>query len=46
MKQAISPLEDKPFIQEALARGIVNHAALAESLIPGIERELKKEVKF
>jgi len=39
-------IEQKPFLQEALSRGIVNHAALAEELKPEIEKELKKEVKF
>ncbi len=39
-------IEDKPFIQEALTKGILNHAALAEQLTPEIERELKKQVKF
>lgn len=37
---------EKPFLQEALSRGIVNNAALAEELIPSIEKELKKKVKF
>lgn len=39
-------IEQKPFLQEALSRGIVNNAALAEQLIPQIEKELKKKVKF
>jgi len=39
-------VSEKPFLQEALARGIVNNSALAEELIPEIERELKKKVKF
>lgn len=39
-------IEQKPFLQEALSRGIVNNAALAEELKPQIEKELKKEVKF
>lgn len=39
-------IEQKPFLQETLARGIVNNAALAEELRPEIEKELKKKVKF
>jgi aspartokinase len=39
-------VNDHPFIEEALARGIINNAALAEEMIPEIERELKKKVKF
>jgi aspartokinase len=39
-------MEERPFIQEALSRGIINHAALAEELIPQIEKELKQKVKF
>lgn len=39
-------LEQKPFIQEALGRGIINNSALAEQLIPDIEKELKQKVKF
>ncbi len=39
-------IEQKPFLQEALSRGIVNNAALAEELRPQIEKELKKKVKF
>lgn len=35
-----------PFIQEALHKGIINHAALAELLLPEIEKELKEPVKF
>ncbi|MBS3147267.1 hypothetical protein J4219_00110 [Candidatus Woesearchaeota archaeon] len=39
-------IERKPFLQEALSRGIVNNAALAEQLIPELEKELRKKVKF
>ena len=39
-------IEQKPFLQESLSRGIVNNAALAEELRPQIEKELKKKVKF
>lgn len=38
-------LSDKPFVQEALARGIVNYAALAESLEDRIMRIVRKPVK-
>jgi aspartokinase len=38
-------IKDKPFIEEALARGIINYAALAEELRPGISSELGKKVK-
>lgn len=38
-------LSDKPFVQEALARGIVNYAALAESLEDRIVRIVRKPVK-
>lgn len=39
-------IEQKPFLQEGLSRGIINNAALAEELRPELERELKKKVKF
>jgi aspartokinase len=39
-------INERPFIEEALARGIINNAALAEEMTPEIERELKKKVKF
>jgi aspartokinase len=39
-------IEKKPFLEEALLEGIVNNAALAEKIIPEIEKELKKKVKF
>ena len=38
-------VERKPFLQEFLRKGIVNYGALAEDLLPDIERELKKKVK-
>ena len=41
-----SIIAKKPFIQEALSRGILNNAALAEELTPIIEKELGKKVKF
>jgi len=37
-------IAQKPFLQEALSKGIVNNAALAEELLPEIEKELKKRV--
>lgn len=39
-------IAEKPFIQEGLSRGIINHAALAEELTPQIEKELRHKVKF
>lgn len=39
-------IEKRPFLEEALADGIINNAALAEKMIPEIEKELKKDVKF
>ena len=39
-------INEKPFLQEALSHGIINNAALAYNLIPEIEKELKKKVKF
>lgn len=39
-------IEKKPFLEEALAEGIINNAALAEKMIPELEKELKKKVKF
>lgn len=38
-------VEKKPFLEEALAKGIINYAALAEILQPDIEKELKIKVK-
>jgi len=39
-------IDEHPFIQESLSRGIINHAALANELIPIVNKELKKEIKF
>ena len=38
-------IEENPFIQEALSRGIINYAALAEEIKPRIELEMKQTVK-
>ncbi|MCX6708050.1 MAG: hypothetical protein NTW67_00165 [Candidatus Woesearchaeota archaeon] len=38
-------VEKKPFLEEALAKGIINYAALAETIQPEIEKELKIKVK-
>lgn len=38
-------VEKKPFLEEALNRGIINYGALADVLLPEIEKELKKKVK-
>ena len=40
-----SLVEKTPFLEEALSKGLINYAALAESLQPDIEKELKKQVK-
>lgn len=34
-----------PFLEEALGRGVINYAALAEEMKPDMEKALKKEVK-
>src|SRR3989338_3321325 len=38
-------VKDKPFLQEAMGRGIISFGNLAEEMKPGIEEELSKEVK-
>ncbi len=38
-------MERKPFLQECLARGLINVFALAEHISPEVEIELKKKVK-
>ena len=38
-------IEKKPFLEDALAKGIINYVALAENLKPEIEKELKKKIK-
>ncbi|MBI2547775.1 hypothetical protein HYW21_00325 [Candidatus Woesearchaeota archaeon] len=38
-------IEQRPFLQECLRRGIVNRYALAEHLQPEVEAELKQKVK-
>jgi len=37
---------EKPFLHEALRRGIINHAALSEDLMPSIQKELGMKIKF
>ena len=39
-------IERKPFLQEALIRGIVNVAALAEEITSEVEQEMGQKVKF
>jgi hypothetical protein len=39
-------INEKPFLQEALFKGIVNNAALADELLPSIEKDLNRKVKF
>jgi len=38
-------IEKKPFIEEAMSKGLINYGALADLIKPEIEVELKKEVK-
>ena len=33
-------ISEKPFLQDALYRGIINYRALADDLVPKIEKEL------
>ncbi len=37
---------NRPFLHEALIRGVINNAALAEELKPQVEKEMRKKVKF
>lgn len=39
-------IQGKPFLQEALIRGIVNVAALAEEITSEVEQEMGQKVKF
>ena len=39
-------IEKQPFVIDALSKGLINHAALADSMIPELEEKLKKKVKF
>lgn len=38
-------VQEHPFIQEAMARGVISNAALAEEIAPLIEKELRRKVK-
>lgn len=38
-------IKRKPFLEEALIRGIINYGALADMIMPEIEKELGKKVK-
>ncbi len=38
-------LEGMPFLEEALVKGIINYAYLAEMIKPDVEREMRKGVK-
>jgi len=38
-------VEDNPFIQEAMSRGIINYAALAQDIKSFVEKETRKPVK-
>lgn len=37
---------EKPFLQEALSRGVINNAALAQEILPTVQKEYGKKVKF
>ena len=39
-------VRNKPFLEEALARGLINYASLAETLESEIEKELDKKVQI
>jgi hypothetical protein len=39
-------VQERPFIEQALAEGIINHAALAEKIMPLIESEMRITPKF
>jgi hypothetical protein len=39
-------IRKKPFLEEALSRGIINNASLAQELIPIIQKQIQKKVKF
>lgn len=39
-------VSEQPFIEEALGRGIISIANLAEQMLPKIERELNKKIKL
>lgn len=39
-------IRDQPFLQEALRKRLVNYGSLAEQIIPKIEKELKKKIKY
>lgn len=41
-----SIIETRPFLEEALSRGIINHSALAEELKDNVEMELKNKVNI
>ena len=38
-------IQQKPFLQEALSSGIINYGALAEKLLPDVEKEFGKPVR-
>lgn len=39
-------IEKQPFVLDSLSKGLINHAALADSMIPELEEKLKKKIKF
>ena len=38
-------VEERPFLQEAIARGIINYGSLADMIMPEVKKEMGKEVK-
>ena len=39
-------VRDQPFLEEALRKRLVNYAALAETMHPWLEKELRKDIKY
>lgn len=38
-------IEERPFLQTALSKGLINYSALAEDIKPRVEKEMNEEVK-
>lgn len=38
-------IQKRPFIEEALSKGIINYGALAEDILPEVENEIGKKIK-
>jgi len=39
-------VREQPFLQEAVRKKLINYAALAEQIMPKIEQEMRKKVKY